>query len=233
MPGFLYFFEREIGPGKLSKEAVNSLHSIERFNPPIDCLATKCIGPNGKPGFTLFQDTVNVIPELTPSSSHEWLDRGDFWIGWDKMNPPTPDDLQRDAIIKNGYKLEDSNGNSWHLPIVRSYQRSSMLPADYAFGADGSVTSVPKPCYKTYWDLAGELFEYQVSGAKSESWPEARVVLAAVTMLGLNYRVTIHELEAMRTMGHPVLDTNFAINVIMATTDFLNYLAFKKKETTT
>lgn len=232
MPGFLYFFENEIGPGRISEEAVNSLESIERLNPPLDCLATRCIGPNGRPGFTLYQDTVDVIQEIIPGPSHEWIDRGTFWIGWDKGNPPTPDGLKRDNAIENGYKLEDGSSRDWWVPIVRSELRGSTLPSDYSFSADGKILPVPKKRFQAYWDLAGELFDYQSGNFVKEDWPESRVILAAAKMLGLNYRVTTHELEALRQIGYPVLDTEFAHKVIMAVCDFPHYLLFKKKEST-
>lgn len=228
MPGFLYFFEKEIGPGRISQEVIGSLESIERFNPPEDCLATRCVGPNGKPGFTLYQDTVDVIQEIIPGSTHEWIDRGAFWIGWDKNNLPTPESLERDKVTKNGYKLEDSSGRTWWIPVVRSELRGSTLPSDYSFDANGEIRSVPKRQFQEYWELAGELFDYQCGNATG--WTDAKTILAAAKMLGINYRVTVHELEALRQIGYPVLDTDFAHKVIMAVCDFPHYVMFKKKE---
>jgi hypothetical protein len=154
-----------------------------------------------------------------------WLDRGQFWIGWEKANAPSHDDLARKGQAA-GYRLHDQHGNQWVLPIVRSPVDRGTLPLEYSFSPEGELIKKVKKQHERYWELAGEAMDYLIANGEvdqeeiDQRWPEEWVIRSAVEFLGINYRIGIHEIAALCEAGRAVVDTDFAIQVFYAVTDW-------------
>lgn len=244
MAGFLYFFpdspplEKD---GLIDHAVLKPLLldlALEDVKFPIgDAVLTTTEGPEHQVGQFLYPKPTHgrdpayygYKPEI-----QTWLDRGDFWLGWETEQPPGPEDLQRKAVF-HGYSIRDGQGQPWHIPIVRSQDRTPSLPSDYIFSNTGELESVIKLQYRTHWELAGEMFERleQIGDMTSEEiaerWPEEMIVRACLAFVGINYRIGPHEATALHHIGTPLLETEWLAYVIHAVTDWPVYLEFKKK----
>lgn len=232
--GFYYFFEGSdfckngiLNHDWLDKRKLRSLMDVVVV--PRDAVLSPCSGPDGKPGHVLY---VKPVEGGEPrdyrynSQQQKWLQRGDFWIGWDEKNIPTAEDLQRKDTC-SGYRLTDEHDNEWILPVVRSPKDRQTLPVDYLFDETGSrLLQRVKKRYERYWELAGDAVDYlmmvgEVDSQKlEEKFNELWVITTAVAFLGINYRIDIHEVTALAESGRAMIDTAFAVKVLHAATDW-------------
>jgi len=156
-------------------------------------------GPDGLSG-----SIVAVMPRgnlpFTPGvrTGQEWVEvqTADpvYWIGMDPNAVPKPDDLAREHIVP-GEEHELGDGRVWVCPTVRRQGFSNGLPATW--GVDpktGDFLASPLPRYQAAWAAAERIFDAQISGEITR--PE--VLELCVKMLGVNYRVGIHEATLLR-----------------------------------
>lgn len=250
MAGFFYFFDdRQFLVGDklnhqfLEKLGIRYLGDIRKV--PADAeVSDASEGPGGKPGHVLYVRSSEGGPAATRYDplTQEWIDRGDFWLGWDKANSPTAADLVRDDRHL-GYTLEDEFGNEWSIPVVRSHEDKSMLPMNLMFDKNGEMKESCKPRHEHVWGLAKDALDYLliVGGVKEqdliERFPESRVVKMAADFLGINYRVGTAELSALTMAGRAVLDRPFVTSVLIAATEYnklsqhADYLKKKRQAT--
>lgn len=244
MAGFYYWFPEStpITRGShLNEEILRqcqldySLHDCtEQIN---ECVVRESEGPGGAGTLVYPKPTHGKDPATLygyKPESQQWLDRGGFYIGWETDAPPQPDDLSRQEI-NLGYAYE-RDGMRWHIPIVRSHDETPSLPADYVFTSAGEMQAVPKQQFRSHWDLAGDAFEYLETHSdnmsdeeRHERWPEEKLVRMALTFLGLNYRIGIHEVTALSQCGNPILDQSSVSFILHAATDWPRYVEYKKK----
>lgn len=234
MAGFYYFIEglKETPSGVLPTEVVE-LHRLQSLSDclsiPAQLVVSTATGPSGRSGHVLYPKPANNSQPRFYTYNPDgqtWIPRGDkLWIGWDSINPPTPEDLLRRKPA-GGMMLTDEFDRKWCIPVVRSPIDRGSLPLDYTFDPDGSVVKRIKPIHERVWELSGRAHEYlmkvgSVPHEKIESeFPEEWVIRTAVEFLGINYRIGLHEAAAFVEMGKTVLDTDFAMFVFRAVTDF-------------
>ena len=114
---------------------------------------------------------------------------------------------------------------------------SGSLPVEYGFDPDGKVINRICREFKNVWELSGEALDYlQASFAEtvvelSESWPEDRLVKMALSFLGVNYRVSLHEMAAMFELDRAVFDTEFITSVLVAVTNWPVWVEFLESKT--
>ena len=248
MAGFYYFLEglKETPSGVLPADVVE-LHRLQSLSDclsiPAQLVVSTAKGPSGRSGHVLYPKPANGSQPRFYSFNPEqqtWIPRGDkLWIGWDSINPPTPEELIRRKPA-GGMMLTDEFDRKWCIPVVRSPIDRGSLPLDYTFDPDGSVVKRIKPIHERIWELSGRAHDYllkvgEVPQDKIEAeFPESWVIQTAVEFLGINYRVGIHEAAAFVEMGQTVLDTDLAMFIFRAVTDFgkveeaSNYLSKKK-----
>ena len=102
-------------------------------------------GPDGRPGWILphvYRKTGDLVdylperqrwsPEATPGGQPtEVWSQADYWIGFDREDPPGPRDLLKlpPAKIYGGADVRLLDGNLWHIPwvslILTKFQRPS------------------------------------------------------------------------------------------------------------
>jgi hypothetical protein len=229
--GFMYFVEDS---DALEGETI-SLDLLERKNLtarpkrsiPSHAIHDWVVGPNSKKGHFLYFKTAGKPPvkQGYNANSQVWIDRGDLWVGWDKSNLPTPQDLVKPSPI-GGWQLKDQTDREWILPLLRSPVVRDTLPVDFTFDNDGKVLRVRKPGFEAVWDLAGEATDYllalgEVDGDTIEAeYSEQWVITSAIEFMAINYYLGPHEVSAFHAMGLPILDEAFAHAVFHAVTDF-------------
>jgi len=140
-------------------------------------------GPNGETGIVL--DWGTTRPGYFPESQ-EWRELpGDVWIGWERDNPPTPDELARDpGLLVDGIPMSLGGGREWVIPNVAS------VPCAFGLGPGGTATRKPLARFAEFEALGAEIFAALEANAMDESpleW-EPAIDLAA-RLLAVNYRI--------------------------------------------
>lgn len=203
----------------------------ETMTLPETCLHHKCTGPGDIPGMVLCPIPVHRKPPPHGTyhpQSQLWFDRGPFWIGVEKSNEPTPEDLERTKVYRGRFSIRDPYNRSWLVPIIKCPPPGrGSLPVQYGFEKDGSVIERVSPQFDTVWELAGDALDYlqaNQTGLASEEiekrWPEAHLLKLAIEFLTVNYRISIHEASALLLAGKALLDTEFVMNVMMAVSNW-------------
>lgn len=148
-------------------------------------------GPDGGSGTVIGWGRPNTLTAYR-KDSQEWhrcapcgdLAGGRAWIGWDKSDPPTPENLARKVQL-SGERIKLADGREWLIPIARQLPKIMGLDPE-----SGRVASVVAPQYRafleeawatlaTFVDREGKIYiEYEPGFA------------AAVRVLSMNYRMT-------------------------------------------
>jgi len=126
----------------------------------------------------------------------QWQDG--LWIGVDRTDRPTPDDLARPERIA-GYPVPLGDGHTWTVPILRRQDDSTCLPSDMVPTADGRVLTPVKSRYRDLWEASADdvAFCFADEGPSSEkqfakeNMPE--MLARCVRILGVNYRFGLIE----------------------------------------
>lgn len=168
-------------------------------------------GPGGSCGTVL---TINSKYTGAPHLVGNWPDRQHWmaadpekglWIGVLKHELPRPEELERFSVIY-GPEVIDPQHYAWRIPIARLVAQQmpyGTLPQSYRFSADGEPQPVLDKAYEWLWQLAGEIKDYYAADGKSK--PHGWIVKQVARLLGVNYRVGIHELNLLHDLGRPVL----------------------------
>lgn len=142
------------------------------------------------------------------------------WIGWPVDDPPGHDDLKRRQTFA-GYAVGDASETPWTIPVVRPKPGGQgTLPHYYEFqhtAAGVETIARLKPEYGYLDDLAGKLWEFFVGDELTMD--SAELVAAAVTILGVNYRIGPAELSVFASLGKPVLDDRMVQGILHAALD--------------
>jgi hypothetical protein len=130
-----------------------------------------------------------------------------LWIGWETDNPPTPVDLLRKTAVPRGRYLLDQLDQQWLFPVAHSKQGRATLPASLVRTVDGVKHHVAKP-YQSLWELSGQIRDWY----RDDFHVDPDDVLCwkydcALQILQTNYRIGVHELNALDAMGRPLLTT--------------------------
>jgi hypothetical protein len=129
------------------------------------------------------------------------------WIGYDKNDPPTPDDLARDGVTIDGYFVELGDGNKWVVPVARHASGDPNLPRPYKCidgkWAHGDV--VPK--YQKLWEVAEKFWEVakQQFGEDEDSITVPlelnQEIEFALIALSTNYRIDRTEASILQLLN--------------------------------
>ncbi len=147
-------------------------------------------GPGGKSGVIVCALPVSgIVPKRIGYHPREqdWhqIDDG-LWIGLDKIEPPTPEELQRRRMHR-GHVLTLGDGQAWEIPVVRRpLDGSTDLPCGYQLSGGRWLESI-KPQFKPLWEEAGEVHR------DCRELGFDRLLGYALNVLAINYRVGSNE----------------------------------------
>jgi len=156
-------------------------------------------------------DRAGKIP-LVPSfhaESQDWarIGKGEAvpWIGWERENPPVPEDLVRRDLVA-GYRWVDHFGRSWLMPVVRGrINQYGQLPVDYEWSPDAPEPGqILRSEFVQLWNDSAKIWDHLYT--EGFSCPEPFVAGFVARCFAINYRVGGRELDVLRRMGRPVFD---------------------------
>lgn len=134
---------------------------------------------------------IGVHPER-----QSWQQRGEFWIGTDRHDPPRAIDLARPRQF-GGYERQ-LGGDVWTVPIVRRKITQCLLPSVLSQTPDGQFAMRCRAEWEEAWDISGEIWDQIVHPERR--FPLARALTICAAMLGINYRVAVPELSILETI---------------------------------
>jgi hypothetical protein len=97
-------------------------------------------------------------------------------------------------LARPGYELELADGQTWHVPVIRSAARTGSLHQKLRFDAAGKAMVEVAARHAELWEESAALAdEFFVQGRID--WARAGMFFARC--LGLNYRVSVAEQNAL------------------------------------
>ena len=104
-------------------------------------------------------------------------------MGWEKANPPTPFDFQKETIhLSHPVILED--GNEWQIPEARE------LPQTMILADDGTWKFEVQRKFHAFWNECEALSDRIVADGADTSISFIDAAALAMRSLILNYRLT-------------------------------------------
>ena len=154
-------------------------------------------------------------PSITVNSPgrQDWyeVDGGKYWIGWVKGEVPGPLDLEREKTLFGG-KVSDDRGHEWIIPIARSpHTAFGSLPKSYTYSPGGEPEPHVKSQWAWLWELAGMVNDQWAAESMDQGW----LVQQVPVILGVNYRVTLNELNAFHQAGVGLVSEEFVGSVTL------------------
>jgi len=127
------------------------------------------------------------------------------WVGLDREYPPMPANLAH-AVLMRGHDVELSDGNFWHVPIVRSpFDRDAMgrssLPRDFSYDQSGRAISTRQSSSDQVWELSAAAWDHTMCPAQMPSLNLSLLLELCVSTIGLNYRFGKVEQELLRPIN--------------------------------
>jgi hypothetical protein len=116
---------------------------------------------------------------------------GDWWVGVDREQKPTPAELIRDKYL-TGYNVELGDGNKWIVPVARYFDGKNPLPATMIIGEGGEVEYKPLLQYKWLWDAANRIWDADYKQTDEQVETKERIMIC-IKALAINYRIGIDE----------------------------------------
>lgn len=134
---------------------------------------------------------------------------GDYWIVWDRLNPPTPEGLQRWETV-SGVWCELGDGRVWQCPTVRTCVVYPAVPKSYQ-RLNGQMLQTVLPQYQRVWERSAAwslrlLEEYRDTPLVGLLGLEAAFE-AAVECVGVNYRVSDEEASLLQLFNDVTIDS--------------------------
>jgi hypothetical protein len=124
-----------------------------------------------------------------------------LWIGVDREHPPTPEDLARPVRV-SGHDVRLADGHTYHVPVIRSPARNTLLPQDMYRGPDGQFQTGIRPDYLPLWERSARVWD-MIYGEEDETREMRYVEILdhCLAILGVNYRVGHAEQAALRLVS--------------------------------
>jgi hypothetical protein len=155
-------------------------------------------GPNGSNGALIVPQPADRKGARTyHPDEFAWhkSERDNYWIVWDKLNPPTPEGLQRWEMV-SGVVCELGDGQLWQCPIVRTRLSQCHVPCHLS-RPNGVLKVDVLAQYEDIWQLT---FGLSVRLLES-NWGLQCVEIfgaevahdCACKLLAVNYRVSTEE----------------------------------------
>lgn len=210
MAGFIYYFP---GVNGVSDDVLKK-HGVERVfdGSSVDRVPVLQRGPDGDAGVlaVMKPDHEQGVKAGLQYKPHRqtWQEapQGGYWIGYETDARPRPIDLQRKTML-SGHIVVLNDGESWLVPIARSFPIGMSLPVTLRVGKDGEliVGEVVKQ-YVAFGDLAEAHWESSVELAMQAQSSTEDVVQGrsfddiwplAVEALSINYRIGSAEMSVL------------------------------------
>jgi len=170
-------------------------------------------GPDGGRGLLVFFDCPHTPRTSSPTGlnleAQVWheaaksqeLPRGRFWIGWDKANPPTPQDLRKSKATP-GELVELLDNREWEVAVA------SFVPHRRGIDVEtGEEIRLPQSQFAPYVDQCRfwEAF-FNESDQTPEDLVDTLLTLPggmrfAVDALAMNYRITTELADGLELLG--------------------------------
>lgn len=198
MAGLLVYIPGQPAVSLADLEGLDVVHSTAFEFVPVGA------GPDGQSGVVCTfkpecQDGVRPRTAYKPQEQ-AWKKcaKGSFWLGYEKANPPTPQDLERRNIIK-GYEATMPSlfgTHEWMCPTAK------VLPSYLGLDDEGEYEWIIFPEYLDVSKMADRVFrEHEGEDDDLEAVvPEQEKFEIAMKCLSLNYRVGWWELTVLGLM---------------------------------
>lgn len=216
---FFYFSE--------SPEQIESLRESRFWDLKTDgglCRQSVDVGPNGNPGHLLYYAPFGTQLKTAGYSKdgQEWIDCGDWWLGWEKGKKPGPEELERGSLV-SGYDRILNDGKGWHCPTARRWtQTGYMGNVPVVRTLIGGKKGVKlKLEYQEMWELSATVWN-QFQQREVDGFEQFEM---CVTFLAVNYRVGAEECSVLE-----LFDDSAVVEVIKAVIDYDMIEELKKKE---
>ena len=226
MGAFFYFFpDKGAAPVSAFKDA--GLGYLFDSSGTSAASASMDPGPNGQRGAVAVGGSPPKPGALSGVDGAEWLDCGDFWVGVDRNNPPTPKDLERAELV-DGHAIRLADGNLWMIPVARHYDGATPLPRAVRWNRaqgfhPGDVIKAHRELFAGA-EKAWDALLCAMSGDESEFSIDTEFDLLSLT-LGTNYRVGPAEIGLLE-----IVTTVNRSEIVKALVDWPGAEEFLKKK---
>ena len=227
MAGFLYYMQGMNSKFKAGLKQTKVLPHLKGIGGFVPCHN----GPDGSNGLIFTSIRPNSSPDETETKigyykhNQKWFDLGEYWLGYEKENAPTPKDLAKEMQI-DGLPVR-LNGNDWLVPIARRFTAGSVLPKRLCLGAKGETIEESLPEFLEFSKIADEIFnDYALELGIGEGVPiltsNEAIIERASKALGVNYQISEKEVLALGILNHKtmhevmevVIDFSFYIKAV-------------------
>lgn len=192
-------------------------------------------GPSGQAGMLFADDGVKSQHLGYYPNKQSWrrIPGEDTWLGWYPENPPKEASLRKSEML-NGYQIELGNGESWTIPVARTWNEKgnyiTVLPCVVDVDENGRVIKSDKvvSAYQDLWKTASDIFDGIKSALESDGEADLKLDYeSCFKVISTNYRVSNIEIAALE-----LINTKNTWLVAHAVVDLLNHplLSVKKNE---
>lgn len=220
MPGLLYFL-----PEGGLKPAAFAAARHEIFGG--ETLAERFVngGPGGVNG-CICAHPDDPAPRYL-SEAQRWAQQpGGWWLGCLTDTPPTPADLQREAM-RRGHGVTLADGHQWEIPVARLWTTEDgnvvfapTAPRAFARGEDGQIMFAEGAGLQWFMADAARFWDAGLHNFQGEYGLDAASIFAmALRALAINYRVGADEILFLQ-----LLDEEKAIRVMQAVIDLPGFI---------
>ena len=122
---------------------------------------------------------------------------GEYWLGYDTAEPPTPAHLERAEII-DGHLVRLGDGQQWLVPVARMFSGGTALPQAIVLGPNGEKVLRALPAYVAIARHADRVAT-DIHIGMSDGWD------IAVEALALNYRIGPDEASLLQLLTTPIV----------------------------
>lgn len=162
-------------------------------------------GPDGKPGVVFSwptsdpRSTMGYLPdsqEWIPAVERDGLAVGRYWVGFNKLSPPTPADLAWARQMEGG-PVVMGDGRLWKIPAA------GMLPKDYVLKSNGMPVEEVQSRFIKFWERSQEWYDWMVGldyDKPDIEW-NAEVWRFIEDALSLNYMLTPEVVSWLRLIN--------------------------------
>ncbi|HET8687800.1 MAG TPA: hypothetical protein VFM18_14205 [Methanosarcina sp.] len=190
MSGFLYY----IAGGQASSLAENKALSHVSGVPV--STTTIMSGPDHSSGMLYAPADAKGSRQVKMDlDSQEWVEFDGFWIGYEKENPPTPDDLARGIGFVDGHIVELENNFNVVVPLARRFPSGTELPELLVVGKGGVLEKKPLKKFASLSEGAERVLN--VMFIDGEGLPYKDLWAIIVEALSVNYMISGHEISVL------------------------------------
>jgi len=196
MAGLLYFIPDRT---ELKKDELESFGLAGVFHGRELAARHTLHGPTGGPGIVfrtqapqgVHWPTLGCWPPGTdrPEADQRWSEGDPLWVGHYVCEPPTPDDLARDELVR-GYRVPLADGQRWAVPLARKFPEGTALPQAVYLDKQGAVICEPLPKYAQFTQHVDAFWQALAEhGESTEDLDPDQWFDLAVEALAVNYRL--------------------------------------------